>query len=186
MSLSNGNAFSCGNVWWTMAEALSLFFCSHFHFLSHSLVPTFTFTQLVFVLESILSTWAPPDKRLFAALVNLNRQTNDETWQFCNYEIWTEYMTLILVEKQNYGCKWQISKVSPSLPIRIDSARSLVPGHDRDSVPHPLLLRRHPRPPDRDGPQEGLEGGARHVPLRPQRHLRLPRHLLLCYIDVIL
>ena len=60
-----------------------------------------------------------------------------------------------------------------------------MPGHDRDCVPHPLLLRRHPRPPDRDGPQEGLEGGARHVPLRPQRHLRLPRHLLLCYIDVI-
>ena len=83
------------------------FFCSHFHFLSHSLVPTFTFTQLVFVLESILSTWAPPDKRLFAALVNLNRQTNDETWQFCNYEIWTEYMTLILVEKPNNGWKFQ-------------------------------------------------------------------------------
>ena len=39
MSLSNGNAFSCGNVWWTMAEALSLYFAHTFTFYPIHLFP---------------------------------------------------------------------------------------------------------------------------------------------------
>ena len=54
----------------------------------------------------------------------------------------------------------------------------------QDRVSHPILLRRHPGPPDRGVPQEGLESGAGHVSFCSQRYLCLPCHLLVCCINI--
>ena len=54
----------------------------------------------------------------------------------------------------------------------------------QDRVSHPILLRRHPGPPDRGVPQEGLESRAGHVPFCSQRYLCLPGHLLVYCINM--